>query len=63
MKFKNKYRVVADVYRGYEVQIKRWWLPFWFQCWHDGGINTWSSLETAKKFISYHKKGSFYQED
>ena len=31
---KNKYRIVSDNFQGFEVQIKRWWFPFWFQCWN-----------------------------
>lgn len=49
--FKPKYRIVADLFAGYEVQIKPWGLPFWFQI----GINTFISAEHAQKFIENHK--------
>ena len=53
---KNKYRVVSDNFCGYEVQIKRWWFPFWIQCWNnDFCCNTFGSLERAKKFIEDRK--------
>ena len=47
MKFK-KYRIVRDVYAGYECQVWRIWFPFWVQV---GGINTFHSLERAKEFL------------
>ncbi len=49
---KNKYRIVNDDFAGYEVQIRYWWLPFfWFQKWHNGTINTWANIIDAKKWI------------
>lgn len=54
---KNKYRIVKDCYRGFEVQFKRWWFPMWFQCHHIGSVNSFNSLESAKKFIELHRKG------
>ena len=51
MKTKNKFRIITDNYRGYEVQIKRWWFPFWVECWRDGMVNSFSSVDDAKKWI------------
>ena len=39
--FKDCYRIVNDSYRGYEVQVKRWFFPFfWIEkgCPKDGKI-------------------------
>lgn len=52
MKNKRKYRIVEDRYNGYEAQEK---LGF-FLPWTEIGINTWSSVEDAMKFIDEHKK-------
>ncbi|MCK9445724.1 hypothetical protein M0Q50_02400 [bacterium] len=49
--FSNKFRIVTDIFCGYEVQIKRWWIPFWYQCWYNGTTNTFSSTEKAKQWI------------
>lgn len=57
---KTKYRVVGDSYCGFEVQIKRWWFPFWLQA----GTNTHPSLESAKRMIERLKNHStvYYEE-
>lgn len=39
-------RIVEDCYAGYEVQVWRWWFPFWLQY----GVNTFPSIERARKF-------------
>ena len=52
--FKNKYRIVADRYAGYEVQIKRWWLPIWLQV---GFVNTHITAERAERFAKAHAQG------
>ncbi len=49
---KNEYRIVSDSYNGYEVQIKRWWFPIWWQI----GINTFHSMELAVMFAEHHAK-------
>lgn len=41
------YRIVTDVYSGYEVQIWRWWWPFWAQA---GRVNTHSTVEKAEHY-------------
>lgn len=48
---KNKYRIVRDNYAGYEVQIKRWWLPVWLQL---GFSNTHCSIERAEAYARVH---------
>jgi len=57
MKFKTKYRIVADYCAGYEVQYRKWWLPFWFQCdrvsgW---GTNTNSTIQAAEALAASHR--------
>jgi len=51
-----KYRIVTDSFAGYEVQIKRWWFPFWFQCWEYGCINSFISVERAEQYVKDRKK-------
>lgn len=41
-------RIVTDAYCGYEVQVWRWWLPFWLQ--HN--INTHPSIEDAEEYAA-----------
>lgn len=50
IKSKNKYRIVRDNYAGYEVQIKRWWFPFWIQV----DFNTHYSIECAESYARNH---------
>lgn len=46
-----RYRIVKDVWLGYEVRVWRWWFPFWVQaCWS----NTHSSIEDAEEFARAH---------
>lgn len=47
----KRYRIVTDDYSGFEVQVKRWWIPFWWQC---DVINTFSTLESAEKYANNH---------
>lgn len=42
----NRYRIVRDNYAGYEVQVWRWWFPFWVQ----PTINTHSTVEGAEQW-------------
>lgn len=49
-KNKNKYRIVQDRFAGYEVQIKRWWVPFYWSMYQYS--NTFSSIKNAKKWLS-----------
>jgi len=55
--FKNSYRIITDNYNGYEVQIRRWFFPFWVQIGEQGFTNTNPSIESAKQLIQRHKKG------
>ncbi len=41
------YRIVRDRFAGYEVQIWRWWWPFWVQA---GFSNTHASVERAEEW-------------
>lgn len=50
--FAPAYRIITDDYAGYEVQIKRWWSPFFIQI----GINTHSSVTHCQQFIEAHKR-------
>jgi hypothetical protein len=54
--FKTKYRIVKDNYDGFEAQFKRWWMPFYMQCF---GVNTSPTLEKAKYIIYRHKNEPF----
>jgi hypothetical protein len=47
----KRYRIVTDRYCGYEAQVWRWWFPFWVQMSFLGPINTFKSIEDARKFI------------
>jgi hypothetical protein len=49
---KTRYRIIRDNYCGYEVQVWRWYFPFWIA---DGLFNSHSSIERARQFID--KKG------
>lgn len=56
---KTRYRIVTDDFAGFEVQIKRWWLPIWFQCHHRGMfINTFGTQDKALEFIKARKSGN-----
>ena len=50
--FKDCYRIVNDSYLGYEVQVKRWYFPFfWFEKIKNINCNTFSSIDEAKDWI------------
>ncbi len=40
-----QYRIVTDMYCGYEVQVRYWWFPFWRQL---ANCNSHSSVEKAE---------------
>lgn len=42
----NRYRIIRDGYAGYEVQVWRWWFPFWIQ----PVTNTHSTVESAEQW-------------
>ena len=53
--FKNRYRIVTDKYLGYEVQIRKWWWPFWIGLSEPGGpLNTWASIRHARLYALRH---------
>lgn len=58
-----EYRIVTDNYSGYEVQVRRWWWPFWIEA---DFVNTHSSIDEAERFAERHAKrcvkylGRFY---
>ena len=55
--FKNEYRIVTDNYLGYEVQIRHWWFPKWFQATSYGEFaNTHRSIEEAEAWANKHAK-------
>lgn len=43
----KRVRIVRDNYAGYEVQVWRWWFPFWVQA---EFTNTHRSVEDAERF-------------
>lgn len=49
-----EYRIVRDSYNGFEVQWRRWWWPFWWQC---GFTNSHISVEAAERYAAYHAQG------
>lgn len=51
---KARYRIVTDRYAGYEVQVWRWWWPFWVMA---GFCNTHSTIEQARAFAHQHARG------
>lgn len=50
--FCTRARIVRDHYCGYEVQIRRWWLPIWLRA----GTNTHASAERAEDFARNYLK-------
>lgn len=44
------YRIVRDHFAGYEVQVWRWWFPFWVQ----PRTNTHCSVEGARRWAMNH---------
>lgn len=50
---KTKYRIVTDRYCGYEVQFKKWFMPFWFQLFY---INSSRSIDQAFELISLSER-------
>lgn len=49
---KNRYRIVQDNFMGYEVQIRRWWWPFW----QEWGHNTFHTIEKAEAWAKSRKQ-------
>lgn len=55
----TRYRIIKDAYAGFEVQTWRLWYPFWTQ---KGYINTYQSIEDAKKAIEIYKTKVIFTE-
>ena len=49
-----EYRIVRDMWAGYEVQIRRWWWPFWVQA---DFANTHPTIDRAEEFAARHAQG------
>lgn len=47
-----RYRIVTDRWNGFEVQVWRWWWPFWEM----PSINTSPSVEAAKTWLTEYLK-------
>lgn len=54
---KTKYRIVTDAYEGYEVQYKKWWMPFYMQF---PRVNTHKDILTAQQHL--YKYIRFYEQ-
>ena len=50
--FKNKVYIQPDKYAGYEVVIKYWFWPWPLQY---GGINTWRTVEQARRWATFRE--------
>lgn len=60
---KTCHRIVKDSYFGFEVQIKRWWFPFWIQASQDRrGVNSFTSIDKAKEWIDSGCKNEVWRE-
>lgn len=59
LQFKTEYRVIPDMYCGFQADFRPWWSPFWFQI---NGVNTSRTLAGAKQYIEIHKKRGIYYE-
>lgn len=52
---KPKYRVVRDQFAGYELQILRWYFPFWREVGDfKNQVNTFANIEGAIEFARQH---------
>jgi hypothetical protein len=49
-----EYRICTDSWLGYEVQVRRWWWPFWVQA---DFSNTHPSIERAELWAERHAQG------
>jgi hypothetical protein len=49
---KARYRIVTDRWSGYEVQVWRWWWPFWVM----PRVNTHTTLEAAENYARGHAR-------
>ena len=44
-----KYRIVRDQYDGYQVQVKRLWLPIWLQHGRNSHPTPWDAHSYGRK--------------
>ena len=51
--FRTRYRIVTDHYNGFEAQYRRWWMPFYCQCF---SVNTETTVQKARELIQRHAK-------
>lgn len=51
----TEYRIVTDRFNGFEVQLRRWWWPFWQQA---NFSNTHTSVEKAEAWARVYARGS-----
>lgn len=58
--FEAKYRIVRDLYCGYEVQRREWWWPAWRQIAGPETIgtntNSFPTIYDAEQWIKKHSK-------
>lgn len=57
--FRIRYRITTDVYLGYQVEFRYWWVPFYIQV---DRANTWGSLELAKAYLKKCKGRVVWEE-
>jgi hypothetical protein len=61
--FSNKIKIVIDEYNKFEIQIKRWWFPFWIKCWKNRIVNSFNSLDDVKKWIQNGRKKDIFKSE
>jgi hypothetical protein len=52
-KWWRKYRIMPDIFGGYQVEVWKIWFPFWVQV---GFVNTHCTREAAVKFATRHAR-------
>lgn len=50
-----EYRIVTDAFAGFEVQLRRWWWPFWVEADY---VNTHATVEAAERYATQHAQGA-----
>jgi hypothetical protein len=55
--FRTRYRVIPDIYCGYSIQYRPWFIPFWANV-----GTTYKTVEEAKYKISTLKKQTVWEE-
>lgn len=49
---RKRYRVVMTKYCKYQVQVSRWWFPFYYEAW---GCNSSHTFDEALALIGAHE--------